>query len=89
MEALAESVHAADQASVALKEGRREGLPGWCPLLRRLEAQGLLESEWRVEGSRPRRYYITSKSGWMLLKELHSEWNDLVAILREMMPEVD
>ena len=27
------------------------------PLLRRLEYQELLESEWNVEGSRPRRYY--------------------------------
>ena len=33
------------------------------PLLRRLEKQGLLESEWRVEEGRPRRYYKISADG--------------------------
>src|SRR4029077_11250691 len=28
------------------------------PLLRRLEAQGLLKSEWKIEGASPRRYYL-------------------------------
>ena len=28
------------------------------PLLRRLEEQGLLQSEWNVEGSHPHRYYV-------------------------------
>jgi DNA-binding PadR family transcriptional regulator len=32
------------------------------PLLRRLESQGLLESAWRVEEARPRRYYSISAS---------------------------
>ena len=33
------------------------------PLLRRLEAQGLLKSKWRVEEARPRRYYVISAQG--------------------------
>ena len=33
------------------------------PLLRRLEAQGLLASSWREEESRPRRYYRLSPDG--------------------------
>ena len=33
------------------------------PLLRRLESQGLLESVWRVEDARPRRYYVISRAG--------------------------
>ena len=33
------------------------------PLLRRLEAQGLLESEWQVDGGPPRRYYVVSLAG--------------------------
>ena len=33
------------------------------PLLRRLETQGLLESHWRLEGARPRRYYLLSQEG--------------------------
>jgi PadR family transcriptional regulator PadR len=35
------------------------------PLLRRLEEQGLLQSEWNVEGSRPRRYYQINQLGWL------------------------
>lgn len=44
------------------------------PLLRRLEEQGLLESDWRVETSRPRRYYILSKFGKEVLESMTSEW---------------
>lgn len=44
------------------------------PLLRRLEKQGLLESEWSVEGSRPRRYYVLSEMGQETLKRLTQEW---------------
>ena len=33
------------------------------PLLRRLESQGLLESLWRIEEARPRRYYVISAEG--------------------------
>jgi DNA-binding PadR family transcriptional regulator len=48
------------------------------PLLRRLEEQGLLVSEWDTEGSRPRRYYRLSPLGAHLLKRLSQEWFDLV-----------
>ena len=33
------------------------------PLLRRLETQGLLNSSWRLEDARPRRYYLISPGG--------------------------
>ena len=33
------------------------------PLLRRLESQGLLQSNWRLEEARPRRYYVISQEG--------------------------
>ncbi len=48
------------------------------PLLRRLEDQGLLESAWNVEGSRPRRYYQISPAGEDLLPKLTAEWTALV-----------
>ena len=51
------------------------------PLLRRLESQGLLESSWRVEGERPRRYYLLSRLGRQLLPELIAEWESLVAVM--------
>lgn len=48
------------------------------PLLRRLEEQGLLLSEWNVEGSRPRRYYKLSPSGAEVLRGLSKDWWHLV-----------
>ena len=47
------------------------------PLLRRLEDQNLLESDWRVDTSRPRRYYILSDVGKKVLKEMTTEWSRL------------
>ncbi len=47
------------------------------PLLRRLEEQGLLESKWSMEGSRPRRYYVLSDTGRDTLKKLKQEWRAL------------
>jgi DNA-binding PadR family transcriptional regulator len=48
------------------------------PLLRRLEAQGLLASEWRIEDGPPRRYYVLSKAGSQLQRSLTASWRDLV-----------
>ena len=45
------------------------------PLLRRLEEQGLLASDWRVDTSRPRRYYILSEFGENVLDNMTTEWN--------------
>jgi len=47
------------------------------PLLRRLEKQELLESEWNVEESRPRRYYKLSNKGIEVLSDLAKEWEKL------------
>lgn len=51
------------------------------PLLRRLESQGLLQSKWRVEGDRPRRYYVISAQGEEVLPQLKSEWDHLVHVM--------
>ena len=51
------------------------------PLLRRLESQGLLQSEWNVEGSRPRRYYAINPAGLRLLELLMAEWRDLTTVM--------
>ncbi|GIJ81384.1 Transcriptional regulator PadR-like family protein [Micromonospora phaseoli] len=40
------------------------------PLLRRLEEQGLLTSEWNTEESRPRKFYRTSDAGEQVLRRL-------------------
>ena len=47
------------------------------PLLRRLEKQGLLTSEWNTEESRPRKFYRVSPEGEALLQELLDEWQAL------------
>ena len=45
------------------------------PLLRRLETQGLLVSEWREEDKRNKRFYQLSPEGDRMLGMLLSEWN--------------
>lgn len=47
------------------------------PLLRRLEGQGLLESEWLVSDGPPRRYYQLSVAGHALLARLSASWANL------------
>jgi len=45
------------------------------PLLRRLESQGLLASQWREEDKRNKRFYRLSSDGELILKQLLEEWN--------------
>ncbi len=55
------------------------------PLLRRLEADGLLRSEWNTEGPRPRRYYAISPAGANLLQALSVEWRQLARVLDHLL----
>jgi PadR family transcriptional regulator, regulatory protein PadR len=55
------------------------------PLLRRLEAQGVLESVWKLEESRPRRYYVVSAEGKKLLPKLKKEWAGIVSVMDKML----
>ena len=59
------------------------------PMLRRLEENGLLESDWIVEGSRPRRYYKLSPLGRETLASLTIEWQSLVNVLNLLIQEED
>jgi PadR family transcriptional regulator, regulatory protein PadR len=47
------------------------------PLLRRLETQGLLVSEWREEEKRNKRFYRLSADGKLILKQLLVEWKSI------------
>lgn len=47
------------------------------PLLRRLESQGLLASEWREEDKRTKRFYRLSADGEEMLARLLTEWRDI------------
>ena len=55
------------------------------PLLRRLEAQGLLQSVWKLEEARPRRYYVISTEGKKALPRLKEEWTSIVTIMDRML----
>jgi PadR family transcriptional regulator PadR len=57
------------------------------PLLRRLESQGLLQSNWRIEADRPRRYYLLSAEGKRLLPKLNEEWNGIVSIMDKLLKQ--
>jgi len=55
------------------------------PLLRRLESQGLLRSEWRIlDETHPRRYYVISPQGQSALALLKEEWANTVSVLSKM-----
>jgi Predicted transcriptional regulators len=47
------------------------------PLLRRLESQGLLTSEWREEEKRNKRFYRLSVEGERILVLLLAEWTGI------------
>ena len=55
------------------------------PLLRRLEGQGLLDSEWREEDRRKKRFYRLSGRGEAMLARLATEWRGLSASLEKML----
>ncbi len=44
------------------------------PLLRRLETQGLLTSDWDTSQNRPRKYYLISEKGIRVYDNLCHEW---------------
>ena len=57
------------------------------PLLRRLEAQGLLKSEWKVDGGSPRRYYALNADGRKLLKQLTQSWRGMNDAMDRLLKE--
>jgi DNA-binding PadR family transcriptional regulator len=58
-------------------------------LLRRLETQRLLRSDWRmVEGARPRRYYWLSDEGLALLQRLTGDWKELGSVMADLLEGV-
>src|SRR5437868_5817459 len=54
------------------------------PLLRRLESQGLLTSQWREQDKRNKRFYRLSAEGKSILKQLLEEWRGIDSALREV-----
>lgn len=59
------------------------------PLLRRLEEQQLLDSQWRVEDPRPRRYYRLSDKGREVYEALIQSWQAQIEIIRRLLDETE
>lgn len=57
------------------------------PLLRRLESQGLLVSQWREEEKRNKRFYRLSPEGEQILSQLLSEWQRINTSLNKILQE--
>jgi PadR family transcriptional regulator PadR len=72
---------ALDDLGLAIDEGTLY------PLLRRLESQGLLVSEWREENKRNKRFYRLSAQGELILKQLLEEWQTINASLERILQE--
>jgi len=57
------------------------------PLLRRLETQGLLTSQWREEEKRNKRFYRLSSEGEAILAQLLVEWNGINESLHKILKD--
>jgi DNA-binding PadR family transcriptional regulator len=57
------------------------------PMLRRLEDQGLLQSEWREEGKRNKRFYALSPAGEKAVRLLENEWRQMNGSLEQLLKE--
>ncbi|SIN88453.1 PadR family transcriptional regulator [Agromyces cerinus] len=57
------------------------------PLLRRLEGQGLLASEWRIDDGPPRRYYTLSPEGAESYRDLTAAWGSLTSVVGRLLNE--
>ncbi len=57
------------------------------PLLRRLEKQQLLTSQWDTSESRPRKFYVLSDEGKKVYSSLKQEWRNLSCQLEVLLKE--
>ena len=57
------------------------------PLLRRLETQGLLESQWNTQGAKPRKYYVITHLGKEVYTQLRTHWYSTVANVNILLGE--
>ena len=57
------------------------------PLMRRLESQGLLTSEWDTDGSKPRKYYVLTPNGKEVLGKIEKIWIELTNNVNSVLEE--
>lgn len=54
------------------------------PLMRRLETQGYLQSDWEIDETRPRRYYQLNELGTAVLHALRRDWKEQIRVIEEI-----
>lgn len=59
------------------------------PMLRRLEKQGILVSDWDTTENRPRKYYVLSEVGKKIYKDLVSNWKSQTHLISELIGGLD
>lgn len=55
------------------------------PLLRRLEKQELLVSEWETDGSKPRKYYRRTEFGNEIYEKLVKQWMEMSESMKKLL----
>lgn len=55
------------------------------PLMRRLETQGLLLSEWETSESKPRKYYRLTEDGQLVLERATAHWREFSVNINELL----
>lgn len=59
------------------------------PLMRRLEAQGLLKSEWETGEPKPRKYYAITGDGRVVLDRITAHWRGLSQNINRLLEDDD
>jgi len=57
------------------------------PLLRRLEKQGLVLSQWETTSNKPRKYYMRNLKGTAVYEELKIQWTEMVNSVNTLLAE--
>ena len=57
------------------------------PLMRRLESQGLLKSEWDTSDGKPKKFYIITEDGKEVLAKSKAHWNDFSVNVNKLLEE--
>lgn len=57
------------------------------PLMRRLEGQGLLKSEWETDGAKPRKYYVITEDGTIVLEKITEHWRKFSESIEKLLKE--
>ncbi|HKM35628.1 MAG TPA: PadR family transcriptional regulator [Lachnospiraceae bacterium] len=59
------------------------------PLLRRLEKQSILVSEWETDGSKPRKYYKRTEFGDAVYEKLLQQWQEMTDCMQRLLRKED